>query len=370
MCFLLFLHRTRRSENEISNRQLRRRIYHDSQALRFRFYPGDITNRFPENHSSDNSILNHVVQGVAHTLHDFSSPSEEGSQISEKNVNNIENDTHPLQDGYFIEPISTPNQNNFTSKINDISSEISFRDKLASWAVSEQISHVALQSLLKILKTHLCHSELPSDPRALLRTPRNTIVKEVHPGFYWHYGLENGIKQFLKIKSNLINDTIELVISIDGLPISQSSGSQLWPILGSVFGFNDVFIIGMYHGSSKKPDSAHTFLETLVEDSKHLIENGIIFNNKKFQCLIKLICADAPAKSFILNVKGHTGYSSCTKCWDEGEFLERRICFSDKPGKERTDEEFFMKSDENYHLGSSPLDEVPLLGLVTNVPLD
>jgi len=86
--------------------------------------------------------------------------------------------------------------------------------------------------------------------------------------------------------------------------------------------------------------------------------------------MIKLICADAPAKSFILNVKGHTGYSSCTKCWDEGEYYERRICFSDKAGKERTDLEFFLKSDDNYHLGASALDEIPLLGLVTNVPLD
>lgn len=93
--------------------------------------------------------------------------------------------------------------------------------------------------------------------------------------------MENGIQEFLKTKGHLINGTIELVINIDGLPISKSSGSQLWPILGSVFGFKDIFIIGIYHGNSKKPESAHLFLERLVVESKHVIENGILFNNKK-----------------------------------------------------------------------------------------
>lgn len=261
---------------------------------------------------------------------------------------------------------STSNQNNFLSEKN----ETSFRTKITTWAVTEQITHKSLNKLLQILKTHSCHSDLPSDCRSLLNTPRTTVIKEVYPGYYWHNSLENGIQDFLKYKGHLIKETIELVINIDGLPISKSSSSQLWPILGSVFSFKDIFIVGIYHGNSKKPENANLFLERFVEESKHVIENGIFFNNKKLSCIIKLICADAPAKSFILNVKGHTGYSSCTKCWDEGEYYERRICFSDKAGKERTDREFFLKSDENYHLGASALDEIPLLGLVTNVPLD
>jgi len=65
-----------------------------------------------------------------------------------------------------------------------------------------------------------------------------------------------------------------------------------------------------------------------------------------------------------------TGYSSCTKCWDEGEYYEQRICFSDKAGKERTDQDFFLKNDDNYHLCASVLNKIPFLGLVTNVPLD
>jgi len=71
-----------------------------------------------------------------------------------------------------------------------------------------------------------------------------------------------------------------------------------------------------------------------------------------------------------LGVKGHTGYSSCTKCWDEGKNIERRICFSHVSDRKRTDEEFVLKSDKDYHNDACPLERIPKIGLVTNVPLD
>lgn len=74
--------------------------------------------------------------------------------------------------------------------------------------------------------------------------------------------------------------------------------------------------------------------------------------------------------SFILNIKGYTSYYSCTKCWVKSKYLQQRICFSDTSCNKRTDDEFVLKSDENYHLGPSILEQIPNLGLVTNVTLD
>lgn len=250
--------------------------------------------------------------------------------------------------------------------------ELSFKHQIASWAVNEHISHTSLKGLLSILKTHPCHSDLPIDPRTLLNTPRGTEIRNINFGQYWHYGLKRGLTNFLSMKGQLIqNNKIELMIGVDGLPISKSSGSQLWPILGSVLGFNEVFIIGIYHSYLKKPEKSHEFLEYFVDEAKELVNSGLVINKINYQCLIKVICADAPAKSFILNVKGHTGYSSCTKCWDEGKYIEKRICFSDISGKKRTDDEFVLKTDDDYHLGTnSALEVIPKLGLVTNVPFD
>jgi len=125
-----------------------------------------------------------------------------------------------------------------------------------------------------------------------------------------------------------------------------------------ILDFNKVYIIGIYHGSLKKPEYASEFLEDFVNEAKELIENGLENNGKIYKCCIKIICSDAPAKSFILGVKGHTGYSSCTKCWDVGKYIKTRICFSDIPSRKRTDEEFICKSDEEYHLRTSILEQI------------
>lgn len=253
---------------------------------------------------------------------------------------------------------------------NSNSKELTLSELLATWAVKERINHTALRSLLKVLQTHSCHSDLPNDPRTLLNTPRSMQIKEINYGHYWHYGLKKGIVNILNNLEQYQNNIIELMIGIDGLPISKSSGSQLWPILGKILDLNKVFIIGIYHGHSKKPEYASEFLEDFVNEAKQLVENGLENNGKIYQCCIKIICSDAPAKSFILGVKGHMGYSSCTKCWDVGKFIKTRICFSDIPSRKRTDEEFILKSDEEYHLRTSILEQIPQLGLVTNIPLD
>lgn len=60
----------------------------------------------------------------------------------------------------------------------------------------------------------------------------------------------------------------------------------------------------------------------------------------------------------------------CTKCNIHGEFIDR-VCFPEPSGTKRTDESF-KNFDYNldYQKGISFLVRIPLLGLVTGVPLD
>lgn len=57
-----------------------------------------------------------------------------------------------------------------------------------------------------------------------------------------------------------IPPTIEILINIDGIPISKSSGDQFWPILGKIGnGRNQkVFTIGLYCGIAK-PESCDIY---------------------------------------------------------------------------------------------------------------
>ena len=76
--------------------------------------------------------------------------------------------------------------------------EVTFRRQLASWAVLPGIKHVHVNELLKILRKHPCHLDLPSDVRTLIRTPRVVRVRKVHPGLYYHFNVAAGLISVLK----------------------------------------------------------------------------------------------------------------------------------------------------------------------------
>lgn len=123
----------------------------------------------------------------------------------------------------------------------------------------------------------------------------------VEPGGYHHFGLMKGLMQFLNIhKDFVLQETqIKIYVNVDGLP---SLNSQLWPILGSVYKTNHVFVVGVFYSNIGKPDKLEGYLDNFVQESINLIENGIYFEGYFLSCLVYLIVADAPAKSFILNV--------------------------------------------------------------------
>lgn len=83
---------------------------------------------------------------------------------------------------------------NFTNNMN---TEVgSIRNKLAEWSINHQITYAAISDLLVIHKSSYDPS-LPVDARTLLKTDvsnNKIILKEVPPGFYYHFGIESGIK--------------------------------------------------------------------------------------------------------------------------------------------------------------------------------
>lgn len=61
-------------------------------------------------------------------------------------------------------------------------------------------------------------------------------------------------------------------------------------------------------------------------NSGHLTSaiNGRLFNIIR---TIQHIVCDAPAKSYLLNVKGFNSYFGCNTCTDEGTYIESRMTF-------------------------------------------
>lgn len=66
---------------------------------------------------------------------------------------------------------------------------------------------------------------------------------------------------------------------VDGLPLSDSSSSQVYPILCLVSNIDtllpsNIFCVGIYHGYDK-PSDLNDFLEEFVNEAVKLTLNGI-----------------------------------------------------------------------------------------------
>ncbi|XP_063615608.1 uncharacterized protein LOC134788707 [Penaeus indicus] len=234
-----------------------------------------------------------------------------------------------------------------------------------------QISHSALSALLGILQSK--HPNLPKDPRTLLSTPPGVLVHNVAGGHYHHFGIKTGVVSKLNgYRSEVENMAyVSLQINIDGLPIFKSSAGQFWPILGMIDNLSqkDPFEIGIYYGTSK-PSCNVQYLSFFKEELNQLAETGIDCFGINFSVRISALMCDAPARSFVKGIKGHSGYNSCERCTTSGTWCGR-MTFPILDAPLRDDASFDARDDEAHHTGSSPLSGCLIpLGMVSQVPLD
>ena len=256
---------------------------------------------------------------------------------------------------------------------NEPESPATLRQDLSNWALRNNITHKAINELLSIFLSYVPKCLLPKDARTLLHTPRTSNCTKIQGGDYLHLGVEQMLKFYAQmyVEANISVQYIDLSLNIDGLPLSRSSSNSFWPILVADTILKRIQIVGIYYGY-KKPESSNELLDKFIDEITYFINNRFIYDtNKFFIRLTKIIC-DAPAKSFVLYTKGHTGFSSCSKCTIVGKSVNRTTCFpyNEVPDTLRTDEDFLRQTDEDYHKGTSGLLKVPNIGLVSNVPLD
>lgn len=244
---------------------------------------------------------------------------------------------------------------------------LDLRDQLKDWSVVFNITQRALSANLKIFKS-LGH-DLPSDARTLLNTPRKSKVFQCEDGTYYYAGIFRNLEIMMSKLNFDIGDTFYIDFNIDGLPLSRSSRSDLWPILGRIYNTkfkSDVFLIGAFHGTSK-PNDLNLFFENFVREVLELYQ-GFNIGGKKYNIFIGKFICDSPATSFIKCIKQFNGYFGCGKCRQEGEGLVGKTIFPDIDCELRTDENFRQRVDYEHHLDTSPLEQV--VGMVSQFVLD
>ncbi|CAH1103751.1 unnamed protein product [Psylliodes chrysocephalus] len=246
---------------------------------------------------------------------------------------------------------------------------------LKDWTLECKLPQTHITKLLGVLRKY--NIKVPQDARTLMNTQRYVNTISVPPGNYSHLGIKTQILKLLAIlpQDFQIPSCIKIVINVDGLPLSKSSGSQFWPIIAWFANSNfewifmtKTFVVGVYHGYTK-PKSPNEFLNQFCQEIIELQENGFLFRNRTLHINISHIVCDAPARAYITCTKSHTGYHGCSKCIQEGEFKLNRMTFPDPNSTPRTDDSFRTKSDEYHHTGISLLENLNI-GMVTQIPID
>ena len=174
-------------------------------------------------------------------------------------------------------------------------------------------------------------------------------------GQYLYLGLKEGILDILSSNANslLSIDTIQLSVSVDGLPLFKSTAVALWPILCSFEHFAP-FVVCLFLGKSK-PHPVEDFLADFIEEFCILKRTGIEFDSKIITVSIFSFVCDAPARALLKCIKSHTGYYACERCTIKGKWNGRVVYDTQDECHARTDQHFVNVDYEDHQLKRSPL---------------
>ena len=247
------------------------------------------------------------------------------------------------------------------------------QDELANWAIKHNITHSALSELLVIVGKYT--PGLSKDARTLLSTPRESSVSNVAGGSYFYFGIAKTLTRI--VDKNAVfheldaNETLGLIVNIDGIPVFKSCSISLWPILCTVKEFPSIgpFVIALFCHTSK-PSSVDAYLKDFVSEMTSLQTNGIVLKSKSYKISIYAIICDAPARAFLKCIKSHGGYNSCERCIQRGQW-QRKVIFPFVKSRAplRTDSGFLQMTNTEHHTGRSPFCDLSV-GMVTQWPLD
>ena len=280
-------------------------------------------------------------------------------------------DTIPPIDPDTIPPISSETDSDNDDSEKSATTTFEFLIELREWAVDvprEKINH-----LLRILAQsgRFACGDLPKDARSLLRTPRSVAVVDNCGGQMVYFGIKRGILQCASEITTTFPDSccLQLNFNIDGLPIQNSSRLQFWPILCAIHGTNiGPFTVAIYCGK-QKPTSVDDYLEQFISEVFDLQENGVNIDNICYSIKVHCFICDAPARSYVKCVAGHTSKNGCERCDCVGASVDRRIVFLTE-GTNRTDDAFRSNRYPIHKTDDSPILKVIGLDIIKTFVLD
>lgn len=292
---------------------------------------------------------------------------------SDEEINNDRNDSllsindESDDDGPGVDFVNN-NERNVVEFENDAEREEYTIETVREWAL--EAGHLSMRKLDDLLnRLSVVFPRMPRNYKILLHTPAYINVVQFHDGCeFWYKSIEANLNA-MDLREYLQKyDCIKIGVNMDGLPLFQSSKKKFWPILGYLVGTeNEPFIIALYL-SKQDPRNPAEFLNNFVNEVQNLQENGYICNGVAYPFEVRNYILDAPARSLVKCIIGHSGYGSCEKCTVVGQYVDGRITYVQLDKPLRTDESFRNMSQRLHHTGVSILSRIA--GMISQFRLD
>lgn len=237
---------------------------------------------------------------------------------------------------------------------------LDLKELLAKWMQSEKsIPHDAFTRLLKVLREKF--PMLPSSSKTILPYVKNRIIPMFH-GEYLHFSnWEQGLINALNANHLLQVKEINLLMNVDGIPMFPNSVKYTsYPLLLKIMEIpSKIFIVGVYCSNKTKNTSmppADILLEQFLLDLDNM-SNGILTDHGPVKVKLRAFVCDAPVRASLKCIISHSGYHSCERCVQHGEY-HHSVVMPRTDCEERSDETFLLKVDPLHHKGISPLESI------------
>jgi hypothetical protein len=91
------------------------------------------------------------------------------------------------------------------------------------------------------------------------------------------------------------------------------------------------------------------YLKPFLNELKPLEENGIDVNDRHLVVKSIAFICDAPTRSFVKRIIGHSGKHACERCTVIGETVNNHMTFTAMSSRPRTNESFRSGRDRRHH---------------------
>ncbi|XP_047132579.1 uncharacterized protein LOC124811269 [Hydra vulgaris] len=147
---------------------------------------------------------------------------------------------------------------------------------------------------------------------SLKHTLRSVDVENVAGGDFVYVTLKSALSNYVKCFREPTE--FNLIVNVGGTRIYNSKKKQMWPILCTV-NQQGPYTIALWYGKGK-PTILREYLEKFVAEINFFFINGYV----GLKVMVKAFVCDASARAFLKCIKGHSGYDSCERCQEHGQY--------------------------------------------------